>query len=267
MSREKLLVVDDEPDLLAELVPLLKRAGYEVQTAADGQQALLRVQRQQPDLVVLDVLKNPLTTIRLGIANLQECAGLGEAEAASLGRNAAQAQRLGALIENLRLVTELNEQGLEHNQIELREVLENAVALACPDPEKQPGRIALTFQQIPWPVTYVQGDPDLLVMAFRNLIENAIKFSRSQGRVEVRASENGRETVVEVADTGCGIPAEELPQVFEELYRGANARDLPGSGLGLALVKRIVVLHGGRVEVRSRLDQGTVVSVYLPLTQ
>ena len=56
MSREKLLVVDDEPDLLAELVPLLKRAGYEVQTAADGQQALQRVQRQQPDLVVLDVL-------------------------------------------------------------------------------------------------------------------------------------------------------------------------------------------------------------------
>ena len=71
--------------------------------------------------------------------------------------------------------------------------------------------------------------------------------------------------VIEVANTGPGIPKDELPRVWEELYRGREARDVPGSGLGLALVRAIVERHSGYVVVRSRVGQGTVVRMTLPV--
>jgi signal transduction histidine kinase len=72
--------------------------------------------------------------------------------------------------------------------------------------------------------------------------------------------------VIEVADDGPGIPSEDLPHLFEELYRGTNARGIPGSGLGLALAVRIVDLHGGSMKVASRQGErrGTIFSIYLP---
>jgi len=87
--------------------------------------------------------------------------------------------------------------------------------------------------------------------------------------VEVRALEDGTAIVVEVADSGAGIPANELSKIFEELYRSVNARGTEGSGLGLALARRIVVLHGGVIEVRSRQDnpRGTVFTVRLPVAR
>jgi signal transduction histidine kinase len=85
-------------------------------------------------------------------------------------------------------------------------------------------------------------------------------------RPRPRALEDGKAIVVEVADSGGGIPSEDLPKIFEELYRGSNARGTEGSGLGLALVNRIVALHGGQIEVRSRQEEprGTVFTVRLP---
>jgi two-component system OmpR family sensor kinase len=83
----------------------------------------------------------------------------------------------------------------------------------------------------------------------------------------MRAFEDGSSIVVEVADTGPGIPAEEIDQVWEELYRGQGARSIPGSGLGLSLVRAIVTRHGGQVGLRSRTGQGTVVTLRLPVSQ
>jgi signal transduction histidine kinase len=71
--------------------------------------------------------------------------------------------------------------------------------------------------------------------------------------------------VIEVADTGIGIPAAALPHVWEELYRGENSRRVAGSGLGLALVKGIVELHKGQVTLASRIEQGTNVTIQLPV--
>lgn len=90
-------------------------------------------------------------------------------------------------------------------------------------------------------------------------------ITRPGDTVEVRASEDGASVVVEVADAGPGIPMEELPRVWEELYRGQGARGTPGSGLGLALVRAIVEQHGGQVTLRSRVGQGTVVTMRLPV--
>ena len=80
----------------------------------------------------------------------------------------------------------------------------------------------------------------------------------------MRAFEDADMVIVEVADTGPGIPEAEVPYVWQELYRGRGARGVPGSGLGLALVRAITERHGGQVTIRSRLDQGTVVTMKLP---
>jgi two-component system, OmpR family, sensor kinase len=83
--------------------------------------------------------------------------------------------------------------------------------------------------------------------------------------VEVRASEDGDWLLLEVADTGSGIPDDEISQVWDELARGRAARALPGTGIGLALVRVVVTRHGGQVAIRSRDGQGTVVSIRLPV--
>jgi two-component system OmpR family sensor kinase len=210
-------------------------------------------------------LKNPLTTIRLGIANLKEDPSSGEEMTGSLERISHQAQRLQILVENLRRLAEMDENSLDRITVNLQEVLEEAEELACGAPEWQGGVVHLSIQQVPWPLSPVSGDRDLLVVAFRNLIENALKFSGPHGQVEVRASEDGHNLLVEIDDNGRGIPPEDLPHIFDELYRGENARDMPGSGLGLALVRRIIELHDGSLKVNSRPEQGTMVRVQLPI--
>lgn len=209
-------------------------------------------------------LKNPLTTIRLGITNLQQDARANEEMQGSLERISHQAQRLQTLVENLRRLSEMDENSMDRVLIHPREILEEAKEAALSSPERQGRTVNLTIQQVPWPVSSICGDRDLLVVAFSNLIENALKFSGPDGQVEVRATEDGRSVLVEIDDNGRGIQPEDLPHIFDELYRGENARDLPGSGLGLALVRRIIELHGGSVELRSRPDQGTMVRVHLP---
>jgi two-component system OmpR family sensor kinase len=111
----------------------------------------------------------------------------------------------------------------------------------------------------------VPGDADLLSLAVANLLDNALKYTPPGGRVEVRARESGGSVVVEVADTGQGIAADELLQVWEEMYRSPAARSVPGSGLGLPLVRAVVERHGGRVQADSRVGHGTVFRLVLPV--
>jgi two-component system sensor histidine kinase MprB len=92
--------------------------------------------------------------------------------------------------------------------------------------------------------TLVQGDPDALERAIGNLVDNALKWSPPDGRVRISAAAG----TVEVSDDGPGIPADDLPHIFDRFYRSAGARALPGSGLGLAIVRRIADTHNGTVE-------------------
>ncbi len=248
------------------VILLSQNAKRQVETALAEERTAQNLERQRFLRRLDHELKNPLTTIRLGIANLQQNAAPEEEMAGSLERVSHQAQRLQTLVENLRRLAEMDENSLDRTQVDLREVLEDARELACVSPECENRSVQISVQQVPWPLSNVYGDRDLLTLAFRNLIENALKFSGAQGRVEARASENGRTIQVEIDDNGRGIPAEDLPHIFDELYRGENARDMPGSGLGLAMVRRIIELHGGSVEVHSRAEQGTMVLVHLPIS-
>jgi two-component system OmpR family sensor kinase len=210
-------------------------------------------------------MKNPLTIIRVGLLNLQQEGSTSLDPSSSFARIMQQTKRLQQLVEDLRRLNELETYTLEISPIKLESLLRDALALACPDHETS--RVELKTQQIPWVLSPVHGDVDLLLLAFRNLIDNALKYSSEADQIEIRANEDSRIATVEVADTGQGINEDDIPFVFEDLYRGQNARRIPGSGLGLALVQRVVQLHGGQIEIRSRIGQGTVVSVKLPINK
>jgi len=113
----------------------------------------------------------------------------------------------------------------------------------------------------------VRGDRVSVGTIISNLVSNAIKYNRVGGRVTVRAVRDGDMAVVEVSDTGFGIPDESLPNLFREFYRVKNdrTRDIPGSGLGLAICKRVVADLGGTIGVHSRKDEGTTFVVRLPI--
>jgi len=215
-------------------------------------------------------LKNPLTAIRAGLANLVD--GLassppmgGKEGGEALVSVEAQVLRLSRLTADLRKLAELETRSLERAPVDIAELLQEAVVLAQEQSESEGRQLTLTLPQAPWPVPGILGDWDLLFLATYNLLDNALKFTRPGDTVEVRASEDGTCVVIEVADTGPGIPKEEIARVWEELYRGQGARGVPGSGLGLALVRAIVERHGGQVTLRSRPGQGTVVTMRLPV--
>jgi two-component system OmpR family sensor kinase len=208
-------------------------------------------------------LKNPLTAIRAGLANLAELPS-GEARQESLAGVEAQALRLSRLSADLRKLAELEVRLVEHSPVDIPALLREAFSMAKEQPGAAERHLNLSIPQAPWPLPNVRGDPDLLLLAVHNLLENALKFSRPGDTLELRAFEDGAGIVIEVADTGPGIPEEEQPHVWEELYRGEAGRGIPGSGLGLALVRAIAERHNGRVSLRSRLGQGTVFSLRLP---
>lgn len=209
-------------------------------------------------------LKNPLTAIRAGLVNIAESPS-DEARRAALLSVEAQALRLSRLSADLRKLAELEVRLVERSPVDIPSLLREAFAMAQDQPGAAECHLNLSIPQAPWPLPKVPGDPDLLLLAVHNLLENALKFCRPGDTVELRAFEDGATIVIEVADTGPGIPDDEQPHVWEELYRGEIGRGVPGSGLGLALVRAIAELHNGRVGLRSRLGQGTVFTLRLPI--
>lgn len=204
-------------------------------------------------------LKNPLTAIQAGLVNLEE-----EGNEAALESIKTQSLRLSRLVADLRKLAELETRPIERAPVDLAGILQESVAIVEEGQEAQDRTISLQLPQAPWPLPKVQGDEDLLLLALLNLLGNAVKFSSPGARIEVRAFEDAEMVTIEVADTGPGIPDSEVPYVWQELYRGRGARGVPGSGLGLALVRAITERHGGQVTLRSRVNQGTVVSMKLP---
>ncbi len=210
-------------------------------------------------------IKNPLTGLRAALVNLQEAQAADERWQA--GQNAGKAvERLTRLLTDLRKLADLDERPIERFSVSVPDLLDDVVEAARAIPAYEGRNISLLIPKIPSPFPAVTGDRDLLVLAVYNLVENALKFTSASDSVEVRALEDGKSIVIEVADSGAGIPREDLPKIFEELYRGSNARSTEGSGLGLALVNRIAVLHGGGAGVRSSQTdpRGTVLALRLP---
>jgi two-component system, OmpR family, heavy metal sensor histidine kinase CusS len=110
----------------------------------------------------------------------------------------------------------------------------------------------------------VYADPDLFERAVGNLLDNALRFTAEHGAIRVMVSKHTSDFQVTVSDNGSGIAAEHLPRVFDRFYRAESSRSSDGAGLGLALVKSIVELHGGSATIQSELNHGTKVVLRFP---
>jgi two-component system OmpR family sensor kinase len=208
-------------------------------------------------------LKNPLTAMRAALANLS--ATTNDPARSAIESIDTQTLRMSRLTTDLRKLAELETRPLERNPVNLSLLLREAVDLAQEQPDNDARTITLTLPQAPWPLPPITGDWDLLFLAVFNLLDNALKFTRAHDAIEVRAREEGAHIIIEVADTGPGIPPEEAQHVWEDLYRGKQSTHTAGSGLGLALVKAIIERHGGLAMLTSRVGQGTVFTLRLPL--
>lgn len=237
----------------AERRGIAQTAHVQAQTAEERRRFLQRLDHE---------LKNPLTAIRVALANLDVSLANGQQE--TLSSVQTQVLRISRLVADLRKLAELETRPLENSPVDMNTLLQEIVAIMQERPEAADRQVTLTLPQAPWPLPHISGDWDLIFLALYNLLNNALKFSEVGDRVEVRAFEDDAAVVIEVADTGPGIPEQEQSQIWKELYRGQGARGVPGSGLGLALVRAIVERHGGRATLRSRAGQGTVFTLRLP---
>ena len=211
-------------------------------------------------------LKTPLAAIR-GFAETLRDGALDEPATARrfTERILQQCRRLQALLEDLLTLSRLEsvEVPAERAQVDLRALVRRAVELMAPAAQERRVRLAVEEQ----PTTPISGDADDLERLVLNLLENAIKYNRPEGTVTVRLRKGVSQVVLEVADTGLGIPQESLSRIFERFYRvdKSRAREEGGTGLGLAIVKHVAQAHGGQVEVESRAGRGSTFRVRLPV--
>jgi len=204
-------------------------------------------------------LRTPLALIRA------------EAEAALAGGNARGAlenileevERLNRLLERMLLAARATGGGLRLSLervdvVELmEEVREQATLLGA-------ARGVSVGLRLPEGRAWVQGDPVRLRQLLLNLVDNALRHTPRGGKVELGLHRRAGHLLLEVSDTGCGIPPEDLPRVFEPFYRVSRPGHPRGTGLGLSISRAIARGHGGDIELESRPGQGTTVRVRLP---
>lgn len=180
--------------------------------------------------------------------------------------NLEEINRMSKIIECLLDLSRAEEGGvkLELAEVDLADLLEALVLQArLIDPDKGL-RIAATVDA----AITVRGDWLKLRQVFMNLLDNAVKYTPAGGEISVVLDTNGGMARVAVIDSGAGIPADDLPHIFERFYRVDKARNRAdgGVGLGLSLARMFVDAHGGRIEVVSEAGKGSVFTVYLPFT-
>jgi PAS domain S-box-containing protein len=210
-------------------------------------------------------LRTPLTSIRGYLELVREDGGLSPEQDRMLGIVDRNADRLLGLVTDLLFIAELDAGNLHLNATPVGLVAVAAESVEAASPRAHAAEIELNLEADD-PVV-VPGDRTRLAQVFDNLISNAIKFTPAGGRVDVRVFRSDASAVVEVSDTGTGIPEDERLHLFERFFRtsGAIRAAVPGTGLGLAIVGAIAASHGGTVSVESADGGGARFLVSLPL--
>ncbi len=228
--------------------------------------ALERLERMRRDFFanLSHELRTPLATILAYVETLQQT-GLDDPEYMRhcLDGLFRQAQRLHALVRDITDLAEIESGAITLllENIPLRAFVEDVLALIRPRAEER--NVALA-NEVPEDV-HVLADPIRLTQILQNLLDNAVKFNRPGGQVQVTARALGERVFISVKDTGIGIPPADQPRIFERFYRGekSRSRETGGSGLGLAIVKHLVQLHGGEITVASTPGCGSEFTVSL----
>ena len=205
-------------------------------------------------------LRNPLTAIGMGVERLgAEC----ETDAVKHLKN--DVERLSSLLETVSALARLERDPIEFAPVKLDEVVQQAVDTIKATPDASDRKFEVELPAEPFPLPTIQGNDDLLFIALLNLLGNAVKFTGENGKTVVRAFEDGDMVVLQVCDTGIGIRKEDIPNVCKPFYRGQDAKDTPGSGLGLYQVRKIIERHGGEISIDSKVGEGTRITLRLPV--
>ena len=176
-----------------------------------------------------------------------------------------EVDRLSRVISDLLRLVQIDEteREMQSAPVQLDNIARRVIERLKPLAEQKGITLCSALQE-----TTVMGEAMRLEQAATNLIENAIKYT-DNGSVTVIVSICGEEALLSVKDTGIGIPEEAQEHLFERFYRvdKARSRGTGGTGLGLAIAERVITLHGGHIEVKSKLGEGSTFTVHLPLLQ
>ncbi|CAB4684835.1 unannotated protein [freshwater metagenome] len=215
-------------------------------------------------------LRTPLTSMMGFLEMLREgeAGSLTPEQSRFLGIVYRSSERLQRLVGDLLFVARLDASGLQlhlEDGVRLDEVvtdsIESSSALA------RSKDIELTFDCAEANGVAVRGDKERLAQVTANLLSNALKFTPSGGKVAARVFVDGEDGVLEIEDTGIGIPEAEQERLFSRFFRSSTATNqaIPGTGLGLAIARAIAEAHGGSITVKSRVGEGTCFRVVIPL--
>jgi signal transduction histidine kinase len=255
------VAVEDTGDALEELTVLFN-------AMLDKIEGLVAAMRGSLDNVSHD-LRTPLTRLR----GMAEMALAGEADVEryreALADCVEESDRVLVMLNTLMDISEAESGAmqLQREPVALADVVDRAVDLYHDVADAKGVTIAVTpvvsgFSRTD---TLVSGDRTRLEQVAANLFDNAIKYTPGGGRVDISVRRDADRAVLEVRDTGAGISADELPRIWDRLFRGDRSRTERGLGLGLSLVKAIVEAHGGSVSVTSEMGSGSTFTVSLPV--
>ncbi len=212
-------------------------------------------------------LRTPLTSIKGYVETLLEGALKEEVAYPFLQIIKKHSDRLERIIEDLLMLSKIesNEFQLNREPLYLSELIREALGVLKESYERKKIKVGVSETS---PTLQVNGDRQYLEQVLLNLLDNAIKYGREGGRIEISVKEKDPQQEIEISikDDGIGIPKEDLGRIFERFYRvdKGRSRELGGTGLGLSIVKHIIQAHGGKVWVESTLGEGSTFHVILP---
>ena len=223
--------------------------GYTVMSNLAGIGALRLQSTRQTTARILSVIFHDLKAPLAAVENynrllLSEFVGeLNEEQREMMQRSSKRLADLLYLVTNMIDLSRIDFGDLREKRVSLPEVIEDCIETMYPLAEKKGLQVVVN---VPPELPRILGSPERLQQVATNLLSNAIKYNHSGGSITVKAWEDTDGIRVEVADTGVGIPAEELPRIFDGFYRGLDVAER-GTGLGLSISKKIVKAHNGRI--------------------
>jgi len=229
---------------------------------------LKRLEKVRKDFVAnaSHELRTPLTSIKGFVEALQDGAIDDPSQARQfLEIISRQAERMGKIIADMLLLSEIESEGfqLKLEEFQINDLIREVVKPVQAQAKSRNIVLELNLQE---PEMVVKADQDKIFQVLSNLLDNALKFTSSGGKVAIKAEDHKNEVVIQVKDSGIGIPSTDLSRIFERFYTvdKSRSRELGGTGLGLSIVKHIVEAHGGKVWAESALNEGSTFYFSLP---
>lgn len=217
--------------------------------------------RKQLTADVAHELRTPLATLQSHLEAMLD--GIWDPDHLRLKTCHDEVKRISRMVKDLERLSKF-ESGrliLETTEFDLKELIDHLLLNYQPEADQKGIEVVSKGER-----TLIRADRDKMSQLLINLLANSLKYTPSGGIIEVNCQESVLEVIVTVRDSGCGIPAEDLPFIFERFYRADKSRNrlTGGSGIGLTIVKSIVEAHGGVITVKSELDTGTEFTIVFP---